>query len=283
MNKGLIFAVSSAMLLSGCGTYAGAGAYTGSTLGSILGSAIGGLNDGPRGSDIGTIVGMAGGAIVGGAIGAAADQKAQQDVDDHYQDVQQRKARQNGYQDGYQNGSQSNNSSTYEQNTDDSGFDSTNSGDDRIYDFNGKDYTGNYSAQQPTTSLPGSSSVNNLTDAYKYTPNIEIRNARFVDDNQDNVIARGELCKVIFEVMNRGNEVLYDIQPTVFEASGNRHVFISPSIHVEKILPGKGIRYTALVKADNSLKNGNVKICISVVQGNKAIFKVSEFNIPTRR
>jgi len=279
MNKGLIFAVSSAMLLSGCGTYAGAGAYTGSTLGSILGSAIGGLNDGPRGSDIGTIVGMAGGAIVGGAIGAAADQKAQQDVDDHYQDVQQRKARQNGYQ----NGSQSNNSSTYEQNTDDSGFDSTNSGDDRIYDFNGKDYTGNYSAQQPTTSLPGSSSVNNLTDAYKYTPNIEIRNARFVDDNQDNVIARGELCKVIFEVMNRGNEVLYDIQPTVFEASGNRHVFISPSIHVEKILPGKGIRYTALVKADNSLKNGNVKICISVVQGNKAIFKVSEFNIPTRR
>lgn len=279
MNKGLIFAVSSAMLLSGCGTYAGAGAYTGSTLGSILGSAIGGLNDGPRGSDIGTIVGMAGGAIVGGAIGAAADQKAQQDVDDHYQDVQQRKARQNGYQ----NGSQSNNSSTYEQNTDDSGFDSTNSGDDRIYDFNGKDYTGNYSAQQPTTSLPGSSSVNNLTDAYKYTPNIEIRNARFVDDNQDNVIARGELCKVIFEVMNRGNEVLYDIQPTVFEASGNRHVFISPSIHVEKILPGKGIRYTALVKADNSLKNGNVKICISVVQGNKAISKVSEFNIPTRR
>lgn len=289
MNKSLIFAVGAAIMLSSCGTYAGTGAYAGSSLGSILGSAIGGLSDGPRGSDLGTIVGMAGGAIIGGAIGAAADQQqAQQNVNDHYQQVQQRKAQQQSYQDGYQDGydngaKSSSSSSTYQQGTDDSGFDSSNSGDDRIYDFNGKDYTGNYSAGQATTKLPQSSSVEDLTDAYKYTPNIEIRNARFVDDNQDNVISRGELCKVIFEVMNRGNETLYDVQPTVIEATGNKHIFISPSVHVEKILPGKGIRYTALVKADNALKDGSVKICASVVQGNKAISKVSEFNITTRR
>ena len=69
----------------------------------------------------------------------------------------------------------------------------------------------------------------------------------------------------------------------VVEADGNRHLYVSPSIHIEKILPGKGIRYTAVVKADNKLKAGTAKICISVVQGNKAISKVSEFNIPTQK
>jgi outer membrane lipoprotein SlyB len=75
MKKSLILVLSSAMVLSGCDTYTGSGAYAGASFGSILGSAIGGLSDGPRGSDIGTIIGMAGGAIVGAAIGQQTDQR----------------------------------------------------------------------------------------------------------------------------------------------------------------------------------------------------------------
>ena len=276
MNKTLVIAASAALLLSSCGTYTGAGAYTGSALGSILGSAIGGISDGPRGSDIGTIIGMAGGAIIGGAIGNAADQKAQRDVHDHYERVQQRKAQEGAYQ-------QNDEQQSYQGGHEDSGFDETNSADDRIYDFNGSDYTGDYSAQEPTTTMPASSSVESMAEGFKYVPTIEIRNARFVDDNQDNMIGRGEICKVIFEVMNRGGQTLYDVQPTVVEATGNSHIFISPGMHIEKIEPGKGIRYTALVKADNRLKNGTAKICVSVVQGSNAISKVSEFNIPTKK
>ena len=68
----------------------------------------------------------------------------------------------------------------------------------------------------------------------------------------------------------------------VVEATGNRHIFISPGVHVEKIAPGCGIRYTALVKADNRIKVGNVKLCISVIEGNNhKISKVNEFNIAT--
>lgn len=277
MNKSIILAMSTALVVSSCGTYTGAGAYTGATLGSILGSAIGGISDGPRGNDIGTILGMAGGAAVGAAIGSAADNAKQQKLHDHYQQVMANKAQrsQSGKQEGTEN---------YEQEgKEESGFDSTNSGDDRIYDFRGGDYNGDYSAQQPTTTLPGSSSVEELASGMAYQPDIVVRNARFVDDNQDNVISRGELCKVIFEVYNRGKEPLYDIQPTVVETTGNRHIYISPSMHVEKLMPGRGIRYTALVKADNRLKDGSIKICVSVVQGQKAISEVSEFNIPTRK
>ena len=88
---------------------------------------------------------------------------------------------------------------------------------------------------------------------------------------------------MIFEVYNHGKAPLYDVEPTVIDATGNKHIYISPGMHVERIDPGRGIRYTALVKGDNRLKDGMVKLCISVVQGNHAISKVSEFNITTSK
>lgn len=284
MNKGFVLALSTALLLSSCGTYTGVGAYTGTSLGSVLGSAIGGIADGPRGSDIGTIVGMAGGAVIGGAIGNAADRQRQEDVQQYQHDKAERAAARARRNQAQRQDVASQQTTSHDESASadyGSGFDSTNSGDDRIYDFNSSDYTGDYSAQQPQSSVPMQSSVEQLTKGMNYNPTIEIRNARFVDDNQDGKIERGELCKIIFEVMNRGSETLHDVQPTVVEATGNKHIFISPNMHVEKILPGQGIRYTAMIKADNRLKDGSAKFCVSVIQGTSQISKVTEFNIPT--
>lgn len=279
MKKIMILVACSSLLLSSCDTYTGSGAYVGSSIGSILGSAIGGLSGGPRGSDIGTIVGMAGGAAVGAAIGSQADQQRQRDLDQYQRDkaeriAQRRSSQQRSAQQQYEQSS----AGDYNHNEI---FDSTNSGDDRLYDFNSKDYTGDYSAQQPTTSMP-SAKVEELGANYSYSPNLEIVNARFVDSNEDNTLNRNETCKLIFEVMNRGNNPVYDIVPTVVETTGNKHIYISPSIHIERIDPGKGVRYTAMVKADNRLKDGNARFCVSVIHGGEAISKVNEFNIPTR-
>lgn len=281
MKRKFVFALMFPIILSSCGTYTGSGAYMGGSLGAILGSAIGGIAEGPRGSDIGTIVGMAGGAIIGGAM---ANAQRERDITQYEQDkadwaaarAQRSQMSQNDtYQDGYQRAPQGEEMG--------SGFDATNSGDDRIYDFTSSDYTGNYSAQQPQTNVPTRSSVENLAEGLRYSPTIEVRNARFVDGNQDGQIQRGELSKIIFEVINNGKEPIYDVQPTVIEATGNKHILISPNMHVEKVMPGRGIRYTALVKADNRLKAGHAKFCVSVIQGSQAISKVSEFNIPTRK
>ena len=289
MGKSFIIGMSALLLLGSCDTYTGTGAYMGSTLGSIFGSAIGGIAGGPHGSDVGTIVGMVGGAVAGAAIGQATDQKQQAQREADIADMRARRAERQarrqgsygndntyGYGNNYGHGNQGSDYSG-------SGFDANNGGDDRIYDFKGSDYSGNYSAKQPDVNMPMQSSVDNLAENLKYTPDIEIKNARFVDDNQDGKIERGELSKVIFEVYNRGNHTLYDVVPTVVEATGNRHIMISPNMHVESIQPGKGIRYTALVKADNRLKDGNAQFCVSVVQGNKKISKVCEFDIPTVR
>ena len=272
----MIFAASAVLLLSSCGTYTGTGAYAGGSFGSILGSAIGGIAGGRHGSDIGTVIGMAGGAVVGAAVGAAVDEKKAEQRERMHNRILNRETTPYPSR-GVETRRMGQAPVT------DSGFDETNSGDDRIYDFQGSDYTGDYSAQEPTTVMPGSSSVEELTSGYAFASNIDIRNARFVDDNQDNAISRNELCKVIFEIYNVGHETLYDLQPTVIEANGNKHIFISPGMHVEQLAPGRGIRYTALVKADNYLKNGSAKICLSVLQGGNAISRISEFNIPTRK
>lgn len=277
MKKSLTIALSSLLILSGCDTYAGSNAYLGSNIGAILGSAIGGINDGPRGSDVGTIIGMAGGAVVGAIIGNSADQRAHDEMVEHREAVKQRRMEQQ------QNEMPESNYSSNDTDNYTSGFDATNSGDDRIYDFSSSDYTGNYSAQTPKEQMPQNSSVEDMAQSFTYTPSIEIRNARFVDDNEDGKIQRDEICKIIFEVINRGNQPLTDVVPTVIETNGNRHIFISPSMHIESIAPGKGIRYTAVIKADNRLKEGNARFCVSVIQGGKAISKVSEFNIPTIR
>lgn len=290
MKKSIVLGMSALLLLGSCDTYTGSGAYMGSTLGSIFGSAIGGIAGGPHGSDVGTVVGMIGGAVAGAAIGQATDQKQQAQREADIADMRARRAerqaeraQQSGtYNYCNQNYDNNNNYSSSSSNTD-SGFDASNSGDDRLYNFKGSDYTGNYSATQPQETMPMESSVENLAGNLKYTPNIEIKNARFVDDNKDGKIERGEMSKIIFEIYNRGNQTLYDVVPTVVESTGNRHIIISPNMHVESIQPGKGIRYTALVKADNRLKDGSAKFCISVVQGEKKISKVCEFDIPTIR
>lgn len=288
MKKVILLMLCSSLVMSSCDTYTGSGAYAGGSIGSILGSAIGGLSGGPRGSDLGTIIGMVGGAAVGAAIGSQADQ-AQADRETAYQ--QDRVERRSGYPGNTRRGN--NRSSNYGENevydysntpvTDNPEiFDSNNGGDDRLYDFKGKDYTGDYSAQQPTTSMP-SATVEELGARFSYSPTLEIVNARFVDDNEDNCLNRNETCKVIFEIVNRGHEPVYDVVPTVVETTGNKHIFISPSIHVEKISPGSGVRYTAMVKADRKLKDGMARFCVSVIHEGKSISKVNEFNIPTKR
>ena len=250
MKKMMVWAVGATLLLSSCSSYTGAGAYTGAQFGSILGSAIGGISGGPRGSDIGTIVGMAGGAVIGGAIGNAADQKERGKMDNDY-------PANSGYD------------------SSNSGFDSTNSGDDRI-DFDGSDATtGNYEYKQP------SSPADNV---YTHSaPTVEIRNARFIDADGDDTISRGEMCKVVLEIYNNGLQPIYNVVPTVAEMTGNRHIYISQPICVEKIGAYKGVRYTAMVKADNRLKYGTIKLCCSVLQNGETISKVTEFNVETRK
>ena len=254
MKKLLVISVSAMLILSSCGTYTGSGAATGGYFGSIIGSAIGGITGGWRGSDIGSLVGLAGGAVVGAAIGAAADNAEQQKYEDYKAQRQER-----------MRNMQRNDAPQLEY--DNSGFDSSNSGDDRLYGFD--ENFGSAPASIPAP-IAGQS--------------VEIRNPRFVDTNHDGVLVRGEEARMVFEVFNNSSKPVYRILPTVTEVTGNKHIHVSQNVMVESIMPGKGIRYTANIKADSRLRDGDAVIRIGVMQANKDIPSQSrEFAIKTSK
>lgn len=251
MKKMMVLSVSSLLLLSSCGSYAGMGAYTGGSFGSIIGSAIGGIAGGPRGSDIGTLIGMAGGAAVGAAIGAKADEAEQRKYEDYRRSRQQRQVEQRSYDEPDNSG--------YE-------YDSTNSGDDRLYGF-GEDF----------------STVSPVESESAFV-SLEIRNPRLLDSSRDGVLTRGEEARMVFEVFNTSSKPVFRVRPSVMEVTGNRHIRISENVMVESIAPGKGIRYTAVIKADNALKDGEALIRIGVTQGNKELVThPREFRIQTSK
>lgn len=136
MKKNLVILLSAAILVSSCDTYTGSGAYAGGTLGSLIGSAIGGIAGGGRGADIGSLVGLAGGVALGAAAGAAADAKVQKqekaELHEHYERVMENKACGiNPYEKSHLAPQQQAPAVTAPSENN-SGFDSTNSGDDRI-------------------------------------------------------------------------------------------------------------------------------------------------------
>lgn len=278
MKKYGIWIVGAAFMVSSCGTYTGEGAFAGGTIGAVLGSAIGGISGGWRGSDIGTIVGMAGGAAVGAAIGAQADQKRQEQIEGYHRRMEERD-RQRQYGEYQQDG--------YRHTHDDSGFDATHSGDDRI-DIGISGPKGEQPlshAPANTPSVNGSVSLSQLErmDAAKHEV-VVIRNAHFTDANQDGILKAGEECKITFEIMNYTRHTIYDVQPMVYEVEGNKNLYISPNLHVESIAPNSGVRYTATILADKKLKDGTARIRVGATVNNAEIETNNrELLIVTRR
>ena len=240
MKKLLVLPFSALLLLSSCGSYTAAGAYSGATFGSIIGSAIGGIAGGRMGSDIGTLVGMAGGAAVGAAVGQAADNAEQKRYEEYRRQRQATAERPRSYDYG--------------------------EGDDRLYGF-GEDFS------------PSSSRITPATE-----PCLEIRNPRIVDASRDGVLTRGEEARMVFEVFNTSEKPVYRVLPSVSEVTGNRHIRISENVLVECIMPGKGIRYTAIIKTDDRLRDGDAVFRISVYQGNREMLsQAREFRIATSK
>ena len=285
MKKYSVIIMSVALVASSCTTGAGAGAYAGSSLGSVLGSAIGGIAGGPRGSDIGTIFGMAGGAVVGAAVGDAATKQHHQDQDDTYMPSSNYNNKP-VYEQPYSSNQPS--YSSNQQPVDDIDptqmVDTTNSGDDRIdFDVNSSSTLPN---NNPDTSVSmDAGKVEQIYGANKAAESgkITIKNVRFVETAEHNVLHGGEVGKVKFEMYNETQAPIYNFMPTVVEADGNKRIYISPSVRVENIMPGQGLRYTATVKADKRIKDGEIRLLVSAQRDGKPISYVTVVKVATVR
>lgn len=290
MKKGSVIMMGAALLVSGCTTGAGAGAYAGSSLGSVLGSAIGGIVGGPHGSDVGTIFGMAGGAVVGGALGDAAEKKQAQEQHEvlsrRNQRIQREKAQHRSAQQYDDDTYASGNSANYVGDDFDPSqmVDNSNSGDDRI-DFGAPSSSG---ANVPMSNAPSSQSVDasrveQIFGNVKGDGKLTIRNVRFADSNGDGMLSGDEIGQVSFEIYNETAAPIYNFDPSVVEAEANKRIYISPSVRVENIMPGQGLRYTATVKADRRIKDGEIRLLVSAQKEGKPISYVTVVKVATQR
>lgn len=290
MKKGSVIMMGAALLVSSCTTGAGAGAYAGSSLGSVLGSAIGGIVGGPHGSDVGTIFGMAGGAVVGGALGDAAEKKQAQEQHEvlsrRNQRIQREKAQHRSAQQYDDDTYASGNSANYVGDDFDPSqmVDNSNSGDDRI-DFGAPSSSG---ANAPMSNASPSQSVDasRVEQIYgnaKSDGKLTIRNVRFADSNGDGMLSGDEIGHVSFEIYNETAAPIYNFDPSVVEAEANKRIYISPSVRVENIMPGQGLRYTATVKADRRIKDGEIRLLVSAQKEGKPISYVTVVKVATQR
>lgn len=112
---------------------------------------------------------------------------------------------------------------------------------------------------------------------------LSIRKIRFIDSNRNHVIESGEDCQLIFLVMNKGDHPIHNVTPIVEELAGVKNLYISPTVSVETILPGEGIKYTANIKAGYKLKTSEAVFRIYALDGDGASSRVREFSLPTQK
>ena len=149
---------------------------------------------------------------------------------------------------------------------------------------------GNPGAIMAGASIGGSLGGSIRVRKYKKQPQVQrpltqlkLRRIRFIDDNRSHVIDAGENSKIIFEIMNEGRNPVYNIVPLVETVGKVKHLGISPSVMIEEILPGEGIRYTASIHAGEKLKDGEVTFRVAVADENGIICDSQEFTLPTQR
>lgn len=110
---------------------------------------------------------------------------------------------------------------------------------------------------------------------------LRIRRIRFIDDSRDRILSPGESSKVVFDIVNEGSEAALNVIPSVSESSGNKRITISPSILVEQIKPGEGVKYTATVMAGKRLKQSSITLRLAITDEYGNEYDWHEFQIQT--
>lgn len=131
--------------------------------------------------------------------------------------------------------------------------------------------------RQPDTHAPERIPANEAMEE------VRIHNIRFIDEGRDQTVNAGEDCKIVFDIVNEGNQTAFNVIPSVTEESGMKHVYLSPSVMVDEIGAGEGVKYTAHLSAGRKLKNGTLTIRIALNDTNGWTYDQKEFTLNSRR
>ncbi len=112
---------------------------------------------------------------------------------------------------------------------------------------------------------------------------LTLRNLRFVGQDGNDAINRGEICTLVFELANASGHAVTNVVPYISEIQGNEHINISPSTSIESIPDGDALRYTATLRADSRLKAGTATFRIAVSTDGSEFVRLRDFSVPTAK
>ena len=137
---------------------------------------------------------------------------------------------------------------------------------------------------RPETVVVQESYPENAPDESYYAPSgLRVTNIRFIDDNRNHIIDAGENSKLVFDIVNEGDVVAYNITPVIEEVSGMKHINVSPSVQVSYMAQGDRIRYTATIAGGKRLKSGEATFRVYTTESNGAVSETHEFSLPTAK
>ena len=85
--------------------------------------------------------------------------------------------------------------------------------------------------------------------------NLDVRNIRFVDQNRNRIINKGETCHLIFDVYNSGNVTAYAVRPVVTIVDGEKNLAISVPPMVRMLMQGEVVMYDVVLRAPKNIHN----------------------------
>lgn len=112
---------------------------------------------------------------------------------------------------------------------------------------------------------------------------LQIVNLRFIDENRNHVIDAEEESKLVFDIVNNGDVPAYNVLPIIEEVSGMKHLLVSPSAQIAYMPVGNRIRYTATIRGEKRLKEGQADFRVYATESNGAVTEVHEFSLLTQK
>ena len=114
---------------------------------------------------------------------------------------------------------------------------------------------------------------------------LKVQNVSFRNEQgkKTSTLHRNEECILYFELKNVSRNDLYSVEPAIYEANNNQQIGFSPSTCLEYVGAGHVIRYSAVVKGMNRLRNGTAQLVISASVDGSNFVDLTDLTVATRK
>lgn len=102
---------------------------------------------------------------------------------------------------------------------------------------------------------------------------LSIKNIRFIDENGNQMLEKGEKAKILFEIHNTSDYTHFNVAPVV-SCNDPKRIIVSPTAIIANLEPGKAVTYTANILVTQKPHDDEAAFTLAIQEGAKrSVFK----------